>query len=1256
MGSSCFEVKNKNKDKKKECNKDNTTQCGDKNKVPVEDVSLLENKDNNNKKNKDKNKECNNKKNDENSIGSGISFENNCKDKPKVNNSIDKFKNSKNFNELIPITEGKEIQDFFFNKNENDEVYSLIKQYEKEELTKEFSILCNNYIQNFLIKEKLDLKLDKYLISGIIGKENCKKIYKNLIVEEINNIKSDKDNSNYKIEYLSILLIGRVKVGKTTLIKYMLNLNDSELENDNDKNIFKVYKNNNLTYLRLIEFKGIGYDENNNPEIIMRKTKKFIEDRNKSKNYNDFIHCIWYCIKETRLEDLELLVLQKLKNVYKDSKIPIILVYTNSIDNELADEMKNYLREKNIDDNFVKVLAKETPLENTNDILPVFGKKELLNLTVTKCTEALSGEMIRIMVEKLYKDIKNKMLDNNKKNEGKIKEDIKNEFLNYKKLLEDQPFLDYILNSLGRKLSIFYNKEIYNSSLNLIIQSKLFTEIKNFIKNHKKNSKKIIKSSVSQKANIFIDYQVIKEKERRQNIKIENKRDINGFKKTNEVFLKQNLYYIFQKYLINYLIQNFYEKFFKEFRKQLDIIIETLLNPKVDEQDNKDIDNLLIDCFSSKLNDFAIRNKIEFKKENNNIKEIIQNDLPEKNEINDEDLMKNNDMDSNNNNNESKSNNIESDNNENLSEKLKNNEENEEWFPLYKKSKYINDNLKNSLNMYLQKIEYQYQNINLDNNDKVFKSLMEYIIDNLKIFFNLNKKEYIKSVEEQYNKNKLNGNKIPIYKIFYENENALSIYKNKIKFIFDKFKNDESFAKIDYISTIVIGKAGVGKSTLINSLLKLKGDKKAVEKVGGIGTVEFQAHKGEDISFLRIIDTRGIELTKKYGPEEILKITNEKINEQKDIIEKSKNGNKYNENNYNDYVQCIWYCISNNGIDPQEIDIIKVLKEKQEFLPIIVIYTNAKNKESVNNARNEIKSHFGDIPFIPVLARSIKNVLQSFGLDKLLYTTLDVCQKAVKSDIFNDIKNIICEETIKELKKENEDIKKKANIEIVNKFIQNYNIILDKNNLVNFFYGLLELVFIKYLNNEGKQLNSQSKSDLMELSMLTNSIEQYINCYEKNAQKIVDSIVEKNSLKYLDMQAKKEIKEFKQNIEIKNKCSKKEFIKIITTFLNNNFYYISQKYIIFRLITDVIESFSEDAEKEINKIIIEILNQNDVNEWCQNIYSKKVDDLINVVKEFMRKEGYGDKNNSKKNINNSNNRKKELDDYNCQGAPYPVFD
>ena len=99
---------------------------------------------------------------------------------------------------------------------------------------------------------------------------------------------------------------------------------------------------------------------------------------------------------------------------------------------------------------------------------------------------------------------------------------------------------------------------------------------------------------------------------------------------------------------------------------------------------------------------------------------------------------------------------------------------------------------------------------------------MEYIIDNLKIFFNLNKKEYIKSVEEQYNKNKLNGNKIPIYKIFYENENALSIYKNKIKFIFDKFKNDESFAKIDYISTIVIGKAWSRKIYFNKFFVKIK--------------------------------------------------------------------------------------------------------------------------------------------------------------------------------------------------------------------------------------------------------------------------------------------------------------------------------------------------------------------------------------------------------------------------------------------------
>ena len=85
------------------------------------------------------------------------------------------------------------------------------------------------------------------------------------------------------------------------------------------------------------------------------------------------------------------------------------------------------------------------------------------------------------------------------------------------------------------------------------------------------------------------------------NIKIQNKRDLKGFKKTSKIFLKKNFYYISQKYLIDYIIREFCSNYFKEFRIQLDIFINDLLNL----DNNLEIKDLLIDCFSYKLEDFV---------------------------------------------------------------------------------------------------------------------------------------------------------------------------------------------------------------------------------------------------------------------------------------------------------------------------------------------------------------------------------------------------------------------------------------------------------------------------------------------------------------------------------------------------------------------------------------------------------------------------------------------------------------------------
>ena len=71
---------------------------------------------------------------------------------------------------------------------------------------------------------------------------------------------------------------------------------------------------------------------------------------------------------------------------------------------------------------------------------------------------------------------------------------------------------------------------------------------------------------------------------------------------------------------------------------------------------------------------------------------------------------------------------------------------------------------------------------------------------------------------------------------------------------------------------MLVGKSGVGKSTLINNMLKIKeASKKAEIGIGNFQTTEIKAYYNEDLPYLRLIDTRGIELNIKYGAEAIMK-------------------------------------------------------------------------------------------------------------------------------------------------------------------------------------------------------------------------------------------------------------------------------------------------------------------------------------------------------------------------------------------------
>ena len=1174
-----------------------------------------------------------------------------------------------NFSSLDEFKNKNLIQDSFFENPEDrdDLVYNELKKFEKEKLKTEFEKNIDNHIKN--LNGKLKLCVNNGLIEKIIENQDAKYIFKNKIIENINSIKNNQDGKKYDINYLTILLVGRKGVGKTTLVKYILNLTDEDIkrmQKNAGNSDFVTYKSKNITYLRLIEYRGIGYEKESDPKTIGYKTVKFIQNhidkinRNNTDSYNDYVHCIWYCVTESRFEESEKIVLRQLRSSYKDNNLPIVLVYTQAEDIEMADKMGNYIDEINENTVFVKILAEKVNLPNNMGTLPSFGKEDLLNITLKKCTEALGGNMINIMIRKISNDIKRIMLDINIDNEKTLNNLIIDQFINnYNEVLKDEEFMNYIVCMLGRNLQkFFYDKKIYNSSLNLLIQSDIIKNIKNFISIYKKKAKEFIKAKKNYYPEIFIDVQAKKEKERKRDIKIENKRNISGFKRTTEVFLKKNFYYISQKYTIDFIIRNLCSNYFCEFRRRLDNIVNELLN----YENNSDIKNELILCFKMKLKNFAEKNNIDANINLDNF-EKIENDLPNKNEINEEilniEVQNTNSFDLGYNYNES---NEKTQNNESI---YKNKLEN--WFPLFHNDlKYLDNKLIESLNHYLQAKDCKDNYFKLVESDIVFNSLREYIKKDLDNFFNLEKSKFIEEIHEEYTKKNINHN-FPIQSIL-KKEQISNIYSSKIKTEFQRLQKDHTFSKIDYITTIVVGKSGVGKSTLINNLLELEGDNIAQENVGNIVTKKDGIYENSNIPFLRIIDTRGIELNKKYGPDQILEETLRIIKNQ---INNQNNGD---ENQYNNYVQCIWYCVNGNALEQKEIDVIKGLLKKKGNIPLIIVYTNAKNDKKIKemelfikNADKELKK----VPFIPVLAREIKSkfIIPSFGKEELLSLTINKCKESLKTDVFEEIKKKATDTITETFEAINKRIKYNGNNNMVLQLINTFDIKLSDKIFLNYIFNLLENIIMEYSksdNNENK-LKQESIEELYNSSSFTSFISNYNKFYQEKTKNIINNIKNKNSLKYLDIQANKEIKEFKKNIYNENKCDKNNFIQDIQIYLSNKFYYLSQKYLLYRLITDLREPFSDEVEKEVNIIVREILTNNESLLYCQDLYLFKLEDIDKKIKEFIKKGGYKKhengrnfmQNNTNNNTNNYNANNGMLgdneDNLDCPIINYPKF-
>ena len=686
-----------------------------------------------------------------------------------------------------------------------------------------------------------------------------------------------------------------------------------------------------------------------------------------------------------------------LKELYEDMTMPIIFVYINESDNSSAKKMENGMREENINNSFVTVRAEEMQLMDGTTI-PAFGKDHLFKTTLLSCTKALENDMSKMMMRLISKNITDNLIRKNKKIKDNIIKKTLNDYLeDYNNPLEDGDFIKHIVNIFIKYLNEFYDKKkkITGESFSLLINSPFITSINSFYSSFKTSVNKTHSNSfIEERAIEFIKMQA-KIEQKYGNMNINNRRNLNEFKKTTEIFLKKNYYFFVQNFLINYIIyrpDNIFNDYISAFYGSLQAIIESLMNDRNDEYSiliRKQLEN----CFKRKLKSFSNKNditiNIDFNDKEDNI--IFSENIPI---FSQQDTLATYSAINDNFEIPYQNTNYFSFNKEIISElEIKrdimtyNN-----WFTFKRKSKkFLNKETVQKIEKFIEKIIYQQSDFDNNYNGETYILFQNEIKKDLINVLSANVPKFLKEIYFKYENNiilkMLENNEIE--KII-ENEDIQSLFKNLIFKHFSENTKTEKLIKLNKISIILTGKSGVGKSTLINCLLK---EKKAKEGDFKVITMATQSYQSDKIPFLNLIDTRGYELNQKYDPQKIKEeiIKNIKLNKER--------------KDHNEHIQCIWFCLNGNSIDESEIKTLNDLKNNEFNIPLVVIFTKAQIKNVVEKMEKEINEKFPDLNFVPVLGRRTE-VIKEFGLDELIKETIKAINSKDKNGIFDSVFNL----------------------------------------------------------------------------------------------------------------------------------------------------------------------------------------------------------------------------------------------------------
>ena len=302
-----------------------------------------------------------------------------------------------------------------------ENVERIIKKTKLIEIEKEFEKTKDKFCMEEISK------YDKSEIRKFINNFMKTEKVANFILDFLTQLIHLNKNMIKNIEHLNIILVGPSGVGKSTLINSLLDINIKTGFGSPQTKFSEYYASFKIPFLRLADSRGIEKSNMSGVNYIFEKVKEFIQKQIESKDYDKFIHIIWYCWTGTRLEESEMELFKKLSEQYSLDNIPVIIVYTNAVFEKEIKSAEKYIKEElKLENEFIDVLALEK--EYNGEKIPERNLDKLIEKSIELAKKAIKSSIYEGFIKEIYEKINEVINDIMKELKSRINSKVKKYF------------------------------------------------------------------------------------------------------------------------------------------------------------------------------------------------------------------------------------------------------------------------------------------------------------------------------------------------------------------------------------------------------------------------------------------------------------------------------------------------------------------------------------------------------------------------------------------------------------------------------------------------------------------------------------------------------------------------------------------------------------------------------------------------------------------------------------------------------------